>query len=428
MFSLVQRALFRFSSYWWLYGLASAFLLIQVLHSGIPGDSTVFFKAGLDVREGMNPWVKSEDSINFQFLNGPLFSILCAILSYFGSLGMYAFTCLTSLALIPWCVLFAGRLFGIEIETKYLSGISTLLILTFPVRANLQYGQFVIFYVFLLLVILNFYRNAATRATGDFAIGFGFLALLDFKPHLFLIWVFILVRPQRIFLRVGFLAAGLVELSVLKMITGTFLPKDWFLRLFDRGHGSDGLAGFYNLHTFISQTSLTPGWEFLLNASMVLFFSVVSFHYMSSKASTFILLYLALFPIMHPQDLFILLLFAITLIPKKQWSRLDLFTVGLGLVWSSNPLALGINSIFVVSFYITFLCNKKLIKSILELNLLIFPSLLIQACANFGIAMDSYRIAANVLSVLGALMIVGSYSRNNGFKRLIWQLIPVQKS
>lgn len=388
----------------------------------------MFFKAGLDVREGINPWLKSEDSINFQFLNGPLFSILCSILSHLGSQGMYAFTCLTSLALIPCCVLFAGRLFGVEFENKYLAGMSSLLILTFPFRANLQYGQFVIPYVYLLIVILNFYKSQAIKATGDFAIGVGLLALLDFKPHLFIIWIFVLFRPQRIFLRVGFLTAGLVELYVLKLITGTFIPKEWSFRLFDRGQGSDGLAGFYNLHTFIYQASLTFGWEFFLIASMLLVFSVVSFHYMSSKASTFILLYLALLPVMHPQDFFILLLFAIVLIPRRQWSRRDLLTVGLGLVWSSNPLALGINSIIAVSFYVTFLSERKIRKSSFELNLLILPSLLIRSCAYFGIAMDSYRITANILAVLGALLIVGSYSRNNGLKRLICQLIPINKS
>ena len=424
----MQRTLFRFSSYWWLYGLASAFLLVQVLRSNVPGDSTVFFKAGLDVREGLNPWLKSEDSINFQFLNGPLFSILCSILSYLGSQGMYAFTCLTSLALIPWCVMFAGRLFGRDLRTKYIAEISSLLILTFPVRANLQYGQFVIPYVFLFIVILYFCKSATTGATGDFAIGVGFIALLDFKPHLFLIWIFIFFRPQRNFLIVGFLAAGLVELFVLKLITGTFLPNEWFSRLFSRGQGSDGLAGFYNLHTLTSRASLPAGWEFFLNSALVLLLSVVSFHYMSSKASTFILLYLALFPIMHPQDFFLVLLFAIVLIPRKQWSKRDFFTVGLGLVWSSNPLALGINSIVVAIFYVTLLSHKKIKKPFLELSLLILPSLLIHACGYFGISMDSYRIAANILAVLGALIIVGSNSRSNGLKRLIHQLIPINKS
>lgn len=387
----------------------------------------MFFKAGLDVREGLNPWLKSEDSINFQFLNGPLFSILCSILSYLGSQGMYAITCLISLALIPLCVLLVGRLFGIDFGTKYLAGISSLLSLTFPIRANLQYGQFVIPYVFLLIVILYYFRSGATGATGDFAIGVGVIALLDFKPHLFIIWVFILFRPQRNFLKVGFLAAGLVELFVLKLITGTYLPKEWFSRLFKRGQGSDGLAGFYNLHTLTSQALLPSGWELFLNAALVLSLSVVSYRYMSSKASCFILLYIALFPIMHPQDFVLVLLFAITLIPIKQWSERDFFTFGLGLVWSINPLALEINSIIVVCFYITLLSHKKIKESALELSLLILPSVLIRVCAYFGISMDTYRITANIFAVLGALIIVGSYSRSDGLRRLIRKSIPINK-
>jgi len=428
IFSHMQRVLLRFASSWWLYGLVSGLLLAQVLRNTVPGDSNVFFNAGLDVRNGINPWLESEDSINFQFLNGPFFSILCSILTFLGTQGMYVFTCLATVALVPWSALLAGRLFGITLEGKYLAGVSSLLMLTFPIRANLQYGQFVIPYVFLLLLILYFHCSQKTSAFSDFAIGVGFIALLDFKPHLFLIWIFIFFGLQRKFLNVGLLVGGLAELVILKLITGAFLPHEWFSRLFNRGKGSDGLAGFYNLHTLTVQTKLPSGWDFFLSVGLVLFLSILIFRYTSSKASTFVLLYVALLPVMHPQDLFLLFLFAILLITDKQWSKLDFFFVGLGLVWSSNLLALAINSIAIFGIYFTFTNIQRSKKSSLELSLLILPCLLIQVSEYLGISMDTYRIIANILAILGALLIVGSHSKKNGLKQLISQLNAIQKS
>jgi hypothetical protein len=290
---------------------------------------------------------------------------------------MYVFTCLASIALVPWCALLAGRLFGIALEGRYLAGVSSLLMLTFPIRANLQYGQFVILYVFLLLLILYFHYSQKDSAFSDFAIGVGFIALLDFKPHLFLMWIFIFFGFQRKFLKVGLLVGGLAELIILKLITGAFLPHEWFPRLFNRGKGSDGLAGFYNLHTLLVQIKLPSGWDFFLSVGMVMFLSILTFRYTSSKASTLVLLYLALFPVMHPQDFFLLFVFAILLIMDEQWSKLDFFFAGLGLVWSSNLLALAINSIAIFGIYFTFTNLQKSKKSSIELSLLILPSLLI---------------------------------------------------
>jgi hypothetical protein len=42
--------------------------------------------------------------------------------------------------------------------------------------------------------------------------------------------------------------------------------------------------------------------------------------------------------------------------------------------------------------------------------------------------MDTYRIIANILAILGALLIVGSHSKKNGLKQLISQLNAIQKS
>jgi hypothetical protein len=424
----VQRVFLRFASSWWLYGLVSGLLLAQVLQNAIPGDSNVFFNAGLDVRNGINPWLESEDPINFQFLNGPLFSILCSILTFLGARGMYLFTCLASIAFVPWCALLAGRLFGIPLEGRYLAGVSSFLMLIFPIRANLQYGQFVIPYVLLLLLILHFHCSLKTSSFGDFTIGVGFIILLDFKPHLFLIWIFIFFGPQRKFMKVGLLVGGLAELLILKLITGVFLPHEWFSRLFNRGKGSDGLAGFYNIHTLIVQAKLPSGWDIALSVGIVLFLSRIIFRYMSSKTSTFVLLYLALFPVMHPQDFFLLFLLAILSIGDKQWSKLEFFIAGLSLVWSSNLLVLTINSLAVLCIYFTFANLRKSKKSSLELSLLVLPCLLIRICDCFGISMDSYRITANILAILGVLLIVGSHSKKNGMKQLINQLTAIQKS
>ena len=420
------RGFLRFRKFWWVYGLVSTLLLAQILRNSVPGDSIVFFQAGIDVREGINPWLKAEDSVNFQYLNGPFFSIACSLFSFLGSRGMYFCMCFISISLIPWCVSLVGRLFSIEFDSKYLARVSTLLLLSYPVRANLQYGQFVIPYVCILVLILLHCLKSELGKMTEFLMGLGFISLLDFKPHLFFVWMFILLLPNRNFLRAGFLMGMLVEFFSLKLITGTFVPTEWFSRLLDRGQGSAGLAGFYNLNTLTSSMALPSVLKYFLIAFLVLLLSVVSFRHMKSKTATFVVLYLTLFPAMHPQDFFLVLLLAISLIANKPWTKQIYFSLGLWLVWSSNALALSIQSLIIIVLYFALFGHSKFGNSVPELALLLLPSLLIRACDFLGVSMDSYRTFANLLAIMCTLLIFGTHSRSGGFPLLIRNLYSTQ--
>lgn len=385
-------------------------IIAQAFHNEVPGDSQVFYNTGVMVRNGINPWLPSVDTINFQFLNGPIFAFFCSILSIFGSREMYLISCFANIVLAPCIINLSGRLFEKKLSFKNNLFLSTFLIFSFPFRANVQYGQFVVVYVFLLLVVCTWLYLGKPSVLKDVGAGFCIIVLMDFKPHIFLIWLLILFRPRK-YLALGLSVGLMTEFFLLRIMTGAFLPTEWALRLINRATGSGGLSGFYNLKSLVSVLEIGAPWNWILIFLTVATLFGLSFRNLGSRKWAFVIVYAALFPASHPQDFIPILVVALILLCTNQISPISYIAFGLSMVWSSNILIVLIQ-ILILGTLILMSCEKRI--GFQELNnfmLFAMPNIVLLGCSFLKIPVDSYRLVCNIFAVLGvSFMITRNYT------------------
>lgn len=409
--------------YEWLYDSATYiciafFLGFQVLHNSVPGDAQVFYKAGLDFRSGINPWLPSSDPKHFQFLYGPLNVTICAILSFLGNRGMYLAICLSDICLVPLTVLLLSRVLDRDLSRRTLFLLATYFLASFPVRANLQYGQFVVHYVFLLVFILYLSSKLNYGIFGEFISGSLLVFLMDFKPHLFLTFflIVLLTRLKKTVVYIGLLSTVLFQGLVLKFITGSFLPKDWLSRIIERGSGRGSLDGYYNLLNFCDLAHM-PRWLGLL--CLTIFLTIASFYNKKRSIPSFwvlIVLYMTSLPVLHPQDF--VFPFLLILIGHGKLLSPNFFSIFFGLifVWSSSISMIVILVLILatasfqaraetkgqVSFFFVqwFLCSLPMLIPLV-----------------FGLNMDTYRILDNTLAVFFATFVLIYKSPNQLLSR-----------
>jgi len=400
-----SRAQLRQLTDWWLYLLASSIVMLQVFLNEVPGDVRVFYEAGLNVKKGVSPWKESLDPVNAQFLNGPIYSFFCFLFTFLDLREMYWLISFLTIALLPTTVSLMKSIFGLPYSTKVQSGISSLIMLSFPFRANLEYGQFVVPYVFLLVLLLYINRSIKPSVNSEFAMGFGLIILADFKPHLFFVWFLILFHPRRKALSLGVFLGLIIEFLCLCITAKQFFPIDWFSRMFFRASASDGLSGYYNLHTLIRLYSVSSRLSIILVVAINLALLIYCLNSAKSNLVVVLLAYLAMFPIFHPQDFFFLFLLVFILHAQKSQSIILFLCLGLSLVWSESGVAVLIYSLITIAIYHEIFSNRFSARSILEVIFMISPSWLMVLANKFPDVLISFRLTANVLSILGFLVL-----------------------
>ena len=404
---------------WWLYSITSLIFLFQTFYKGVPGDLEVFYRAGIDVRKLQDPWVESIDPIHFQYLYGPINSIICSTFSLFGNRGMYFIICLTSILAVPSLFYLSGKIFGLNLSTKRLSQYSSLLMLTFPFRANLEYGQFVLPYTSLLMLLLFLLQKSPNVVT-QISIGVGAVTLVDFKPHIFFVWLVLFILKGRKFVNLGVIIGVGIQITILKIITGSYFPTEWFDRMINRGKGSDGLSGFYNLKALVINVVESPDLTVALFLLYPLVLLAVLRYSSLSIIETLLLCHLALFPIMHPQDFVFLFVLLITLVSYPMTSKKVLFCLGLGLTWSTNLIVIFCVTAIVICIFFSWNRNIKLGFPLLgNMILLVFPVISIDKSLFLFQSVDSYRIFMNVICILGVLSILSRQLTRGSLKSLI---------
>lgn len=404
---------------WWMYLLSNVFLTTQVMLNDVPGDSRVFFQAGLNVRNNVNPWIESSDSVNFQFLNGPIFSVICFILSFAGLRAMYLLTCILSIAITPMCVFLASRLLKIKTDTNYLGLMSALFMLTFSFRANLEYGQFVIIYFLLFLCVLRIHTSENISRFQQVLIGIGIVVLIDFKPHIFIFMFCLLFQKKSNYLRIGFLVGCLIEILVLKLVSGDFLPYEWINRLSNRGQNSGGFAGYYNLPNLMSELLIPDSWnKYLVPVIFLILFSI-SIRFSKSVWIRCIIVFLAFNPLMHSQDFLPLILFTLIAISQDRRSIFTYLILGLSFVWSTSLIVIFF-CCAVVSFSLFFLHPlERSIRAMIGLCVCVSPLFLIHWAEIFQIGPDAYRVISNIVSVVGMYVILSKGSKLVGISNFV---------
>ena len=404
---------------WWLYILTCIFLTVQVILNAVPGDSRVFLQAGLNIRNDISPWIASSDPVNFQFLNGPIFSIICCFLSFFGLRGMYLLTCILSIAITPICVFLTANLLKIRFNHRYLGLMSTLFMLSFSFRANLEYGQFMIFYFMLFLYVLVISTSGESSKVQQFLTGIGIVMLIDFKPHIFIFIVCLLFRKEPKHLRFGFIVGALVELLVLKLVSGDFLPYEWVARLSNRGRNSGGLEGYYNLPNLLSELSIPDTWiRFFLPVILVMLF-VLSKFYANSTWMTYVLIFLAFNPLMHPQDFPILILLTFLVISQLKKSIFIYLVLGMSIVWSTSLIMIIYSCVVTTLSVFILYPSERTFRAIVGLSALVLPIMLINWAEIFQINSDAYRMILNIGSVVGMYVILASNAKSVGVSNLL---------
>lgn len=361
----------------------------------------MFHRAGLDVREGTNPWLPSGDSTNFQYLYGPTNAVICAALSYLGERGMYLLICVTAIALAPITIYVFSELLGRQLSSRGIFLLSTIFIASFPFRANLQYGQFVVQYSLILLFSVYILSQKKHKNWLSIALGLTPVLLLEFKPHLFfpflIVWFFYFKKDR--FFRLGVFIGLSIEFLLLYLLTGTALPIEWVSRIVGRGVESDGLAGYYNISNLMAILEITGLGNFTTAIAILLLLVLVLNRRTSNMGFFLVFLYLALFPAFHPQDFLILfLVFILTSLNNlRSWHVGSI--LGMGIFWSSNEyIAVFATLMIVVSIFNYFGFGEWYFRNYVKGLVLLLLPLLFVTFSSYDV--DDFRIIVNCVSVL----------------------------
>lgn len=343
--------------------------ILEILYfqsRGLGNDFSVFYKAANAVLNGENPWMVGDDKLYSAYLNGPLASVLIAC---FGLLKFeYAIFVarLLSVFLIPYIVKETSKLFlnGLSLDKNRTYSISSILLLSFPVRANLEYGQ--LFIIFLALFVASVSLLSRIRSPWRSALVSGAMleVCIEYKPQVFLFYAAaILIKNRRVAL--GILLTGSLSGLVSTILTRDYPFRTWLIGIKERSGGGISTSDQMNLYVLLTCGFL---FIFLLVLGSYFFYSRKSGALRISSVVgwnlflNFVLLSTFLNFYLHPTDIFfvlVLLGIAHSTNPRSVPASL---AMGLALVWSNNPL------VVLISILIVFL----LVGNFKYLNILIW--------------------------------------------------------
>jgi hypothetical protein len=324
-----------------IYLIASISLVGYFQIKGLGNDFPTFFKAGEAVRTFSDPWQVNEGSQFNAYLNGPLTGLLLGLLSFLPySFAMLSVRILT-LAVIPYAVESIAKLSKTNISVRDKYFLSSLLLFTFPVRANLEYGQ--------LAIIFSAVGVAALRLIGNnksskslFWLGFISIFLVDYKPQVFIPILFIvLLLRKSLFAGIFF---GIVLMVVTSWLLSRTLLTSWTNAMFTRSGQISSGDDQMSLYSFFS---MSKELSYLVAATLSILLCLRVYRiYVRSKSENqlnFILvgigIWSAISPFSHPTDMFFSILIGSMYLYKIKTTALNLKSTVLfsaAMVWSNN--------------------------------------------------------------------------------------------
>jgi hypothetical protein len=355
---------------------------------GLGNDFPTFYKAGEAARMFSNPWEVNEGSQFNAYLNGPLTGSLLGLVSFLPYSIALLCVRLITLAVIPHAVDSIATLTKTTItqRDKYL--LSCILLFTFPVRANLEYGQLAIIFSALLLATLR-KLDQFKSPRNLFTLGFVSLLLIEYKPQVF-IPLLLLSLLMRLSLFAGFLSGILLMTLSSWLISNTFLSS-WLSAILVR---SGQITSGDDQMSIYSLLSLSKNLSYSIAAilSLVLCWMVIR-SYSSWKIENnyvFILIaigiWMGISPFSHPTDMFIAMLIGSMYLKRVPTSDLNIFAaifLGASVVWSNN-VYICVATAFVVTilaltakaisgkrsllFFCTMFCVNLIIPTVIKVN------------------------------------------------------------
>jgi len=187
-----QKQMVRFNSIFpalvfVLFGIAE---LVYFTINGKGNDFPIFYEASRLTLALNSPWDSVSDPVYSAYLNGPITSVLISPLGLMDqdlALGLVRFL---SIAVVPYLafqtskLLFPDRALN-PLDRKFWL-ISTFVLLSFPIRANLEYGQ--MFLLFAALAVSSLRFALSNSPVQLFLSGLLIGVCCDYKPQSFLIF------------------------------------------------------------------------------------------------------------------------------------------------------------------------------------------------------------------------------------------------
>jgi hypothetical protein len=314
--------------------------LAELIYFSLRGkgyDFPVFYDAGRLFLNFQSPWDAVIDPIYSAYLNGPLTALIISPLALVPQDIALGITRVLSIVLIPFLTLQISKYFFPFQELSYLNKkiwlASSFILFTFPVRANLEYGQFFIVFLAFAISALRFSRYESIK----FLLLAGFLIGLccDYKPQCFIIFALLICFKNRYIFLGGILSviSGALLSAILTHKPPYLVWGEVIFKRFKGGVTGDQMHIYTVFPGFWSRLILT------VICAIALLYFFLHRHNLNNPYINVLTIFLTVFlsPWMHPTDLVLFSLFAVGIaLQGNGLTFISSLALGSLLVWSNN--------------------------------------------------------------------------------------------
>jgi hypothetical protein len=319
-------------------------------------DFPVFYEAGKLLLNFQSPWDAVVDPIYLAYLNGPLTALVISPLALVPQNIALGITRLLSIILIPFLIFQISKYFFPFRELYYLNKkiwlASSFILFTFPIRANLEYGQLFIIFLAIAVSALRLSRYESTR----FLLLAGFLIGLccDYKPQSFLIFALVICLKNRYIFLGGFfsIVSGALLSTILTHKPPYIVWGEVIFKRFKGGVTVDQMHIYTVFPGYLSQLML------MVVCALALLYFFLYRHNLDTPHKNVLIIFLTVFlsPWMHPTDLVLFSLFAVGIaLQGNGLTFISSLALGSLLVWSNNLIINILIAIFSVSILFLYL-------------------------------------------------------------------------
>lgn len=369
---------------------------------GSAGDFPVFHGASKAVLSLDNPWESIVDPVFSAYLNGPITALIISPLGLLPQHIALLTTRLISLALIPVLVWHLSKLVKPKHEISLFNKknwlVSALVILTFPVRANLEYGQFFIIFMTAATIALALAQSHSPRNL--FAAGFILGVCCDYKPQAFIVFVILFCfKNKTIFL--GSCLSVLIGTFTSVILTQKIPYLEWAASVIMRFNGgmTSEQMNIYVVVPRVISVFLIMTIVFAVALNKHKFFRPEIDK--QQKNLTVIFIFTLLSPWMHSTDLVLFAVFAMSLVVQRSmFSYFGAFSFGTMLVWSNN-IVISLLIAVAASTLFCLIVDNKLKKKIVQFIFIFLPSFIFSITVFVDLNLeDLHRKYWNLISLV----------------------------
>jgi hypothetical protein len=357
-----------------VYILFSSLLVLFFQRKGLGNDFPTFYEAGKSIHSLSSPWAVNAENEYTAYLNGPATSLVFGLFAFFPYQIALLLVRVLSLSLIPLAFKSICRMFGLEVSSKRIYLVSSITLFTFPVRANLEYGQFAIIFSSVFIIALNSAR-VHSKLPNQFLLGLISATVLDYKPQLFLpvILIFCLGYLNVIY---GFIVGCTFSIVTSWVLSGN-LMSSWSNAVLGRSqqsaNGGDQMSPYALLNlsrTAIYEIAVILTIVFLANHILGIR------KYDQSKRFAFVLIsftvWSAITPFSHPTDMYISILVGFSILftsSNPKTSLVFLILLSFTLTWSNNLLITALSTLVIFILIMNTHSDKNLMR---PFNIIVF--------------------------------------------------------